>query len=218
MRSTSAPRPRRRSGWPGRARSAARTARPRFPTRARPLSTSSRASESISCRRLGDLLPAWCGAGRTASGLRPGRSGNSPPRASTTGVWPGGGVKTRFSTWPSAKTSTTSARSAAEADKFDMPDRRFVLGRQHEAGAAGDARQRRADLVEQASPRPGRSRPAWRRSSRDPRVGDGADLQQAVDEHPQAQPGSGSARPRYAGCPAGPGIPDPASRCGSSRR
>jgi hypothetical protein len=28
------------------------------------------------------------------------------------GVWPGGGVKTRFSTWPSAKTSTTSARSA----------------------------------------------------------------------------------------------------------
>jgi hypothetical protein len=64
------------------------------------------------------------------------------------GVCPGGGVKTRFSTCPSAKTSTTSARSGRKADEFDMLDRRFVLGRQHKACTVRDARQRRADPVQ----------------------------------------------------------------------
>ena len=64
------------------------------------------------------------------------------------GVSPAGGVNSRFSTWPSAVTSTTSARSGAERDELDVPDRRLGLRREHQARAVGQAGEHVAGAVE----------------------------------------------------------------------
>ena len=224
--------PDRRTGWRMRSTSCAsapassRLARPRtisrsygspaFSHRARPLSTSSRASESISCRRardFGDDRLAQIGQGA------PFGQGIEEIRRL---AHRGRGLARRRGEdavldLPSAKTSTTSARSGAEADKLDMADRGFTLWRQHKARAMGDAGQRRADLVEQGGDIAVRSTRAWRRSSRGLRRR--RRRPPAGRRRTSAGPAAWErARPRYAGCRAGPDTPDPASRCGSWRR
>ena len=82
------------------------------------------------------------------------------------GVWPGGGVKTRFSTCPSAKTSTTSARSGARLTNSMCRIGASRFGASTRLAPRVMHRQRGADLVQQGGHVLVVRRPASRRSSR----------------------------------------------------
>ena len=134
---------------------------------------------------------AWRRGARPGCGPRRARSRSSRPRASTRASGRAAATKTRFSTWPSAKTSTTRARSGPRETNSTCR-----IGAVSRLGASTSE----APRVRPESAAPTRSS-APRHVAAPRRPGDGgveplavlarhgADLQEAVHEEPEARLG-----------------------------
>ena len=102
-------------------------------------------------------------------------------------VVPAGSSMMRFSTSPFCETSTASALRRLELDELDMLQRHFVLGGEHQAGAARHARQHLAGLGQHVLERGAVARRLDLRLDRAALlVGEIADLHEGVDEEAQA--------------------------------
>ena len=175
----------------------------------RPAASVSSSSSPWRGHSLGLDLGAGLGQ-RPARGC--GHSGSCRPRPAPRPAGPPASTTTRFSTEPSSATRTASARSGVEPHEFDVLQPGIVL-------ASSPPRRRRASGPTAGSwPRPARLRAcgsceaaatsaSMRRRSPSPAV---ADLEQGVDEKPQAQLGRQPARAGVGREDQAPALRDPA--------